>query len=279
MNEQTTQQGLCGTGKEQPHRIGKWSKIALVSSLGGWVFLFGAGVVGTVLAFVFIALKINDTYFDFLFRIMLWPLTVFSLLIFLVGITSAVVALIQIRQKKEDPKGISLALLAMYISGIYFFLLLTATIYIPFVHQVSQNSRCRENLTRLGASLQKYAAQHNGQYPDSNMWCDSLIRDENIDEWRFYCTLIPTKERNRYNKPYTLNPCAEPNSPGSTVLLFEAEPGWNQSGGPEIAIFQHHNRCPVLLNNGHIEFIKKNKIGLLNWNNKDPNCGREDISK
>jgi hypothetical protein len=274
MNEQINQQSIRNTGIEQPHRVGKWAKVALVSSVGGWLFLFGAGVAAAVLAFALIALKINEIYYDFLFRIILWALMVFSLSVFLVGITSAIVALVQIRQKKEDPKGMSLAIFALYISGIYFFLLLITTIYIPFVHQVSRNSRCRENLMRLGEGLQKYAAQHNGQYPDSNTWCDSLVRDVNIDERRLYCDLIPTKERNRYNTPYTLNHCAEPNSPGSVVLLFESEPNWNQSGGPEIATFEHHNRCPVLLNNGHVEFVKKDRIGLLNWNNMEPNCDR-----
>jgi 4-amino-4-deoxy-L-arabinose transferase-like glycosyltransferase len=279
MNEQTTQQGLCGTSKEQPHRIGKWSKIALVSSLGGWVLLFGAGVTGAVLAFALIALKINETYFDFIFRIILGALMVFSLSVFLVGITSAVVALVQIRQKKEDPKGMSLAIFALCASGCYFVLLLSVTVFIPRIHQAKHDRICRANLSCLGKGLQKYAAQHNGQYPDNNTWCDSLVREVHIDEWRFYCTLILTKERNRYNTPYTLNPCAEPNSPESAVLLFEAEPGWNQSGGPEIATFQHYDHCPVLLNNGHVKFVKQNRIRLLNWNSREPNCGREDISK
>jgi hypothetical protein len=279
MNEQTTQQGVYSTSKEQPHRIGKWSKIAFVSSLGGWVFLFGAGVTGAVLAFALIVLKVNETYCDFLFRIIFGSIMVFSILVFLVGITSAVVALVQIRQKKEDPKGMSLAIFALCVSGCYFVLLLSVTVFIPRIHQFKCDRICRENLSCLGKGLQKYAAQHNGLYPDSNAWCDSLIQEAHIDEWRFYCTSIPTKGRIRYNTPYTLNPCAEPNSPGTAVLFFEAKPGWNQSGGSEIAIFQHHTRCPVLLNNGQVEFIKKNKIGLLNWNNRDPNCGRENISK
>ncbi|MGA2680120.1 MAG: hypothetical protein ABSF37_12600 [Sedimentisphaerales bacterium] len=274
MNEQLNQQNIRNTGIEQPHRIGKWSKIALVSSLGGWVLLFGAGVAAAVLAFALIALKINETYFDFIFRIILRALMVFSLSVFIVGITSAIVALVQIRKKKEDPKGISLAIFALCVSGCYFVLLLSVTVFLPRMHQAKYDRICRANLSYLEKGLQKYAAQHNNLYPDSNAWCDLLIREAHIDDWRFCCTSIHTKERNRYNTPYTLNPCAEPNSPGSAVLLFEAKPGWNQSGGPEIAIFQHHNRCPVLLNNGHIEFVKKDRIGLLNWNNMEPNCER-----
>jgi hypothetical protein len=271
MNEEINQQNIRNTGIEQPHRVGQWAKVALVSSIGGWLFLFGTGVAAAALAFALIALKINETYLDFIFRIILRGIMIFSLSIFLVGITSATVVLVRIRQKKENPKSISWALVAIYLSGIYFIFLLFGTVYIPRMHQIKHD---KTNLSELGKGLHKYAAQHNGLYPDSNTWCDSLIQEVHTNKWRFYCTLIPEKERKQYNSPYTLNPCVESNSPGNAVLLFEAEPCWNQSGGLEIATFQHYDRCPVLLNNGRVKFVKKDGIGLLNWNNMEPNCDR-----
>ena len=279
MNEQINQQSLQNTGKEQPRKVGKWSKIALISSLGGWIFFISTGIALAGLLFILIAIKVDETHFDFLFTIIIRVLTIFSTLIFIIGTISAVVALVQIRKKKEDPKGISLALVAMYLSGIYFVLLLSVIFFIPRLHQASHDRVCKTNLSYLGKGLHKYAAQHDGLYPDSNKWCDSLIKDVNIDEWKFCCTLLPEQERNCHNTPYTLNHYFEPNSAGNIVLLFETEPGWNKSGGPEIAIFQHYNRCPVLFNNGRVEFVAKRKIKSLNWSNQDPNCDRKDIFK
>ncbi|MBD3331511.1 hypothetical protein GF356_01570 [candidate division GN15 bacterium] len=67
---------------------------------------------------------------------------------------------------------------------------------------------------------------------------------------------------------YAMNPNCEPNSPPDTVLLFEAKPGWNQQGGPELFTFDNHDPkggC-VLLNDGTIRFIRtEEELTELRW--------------
>jgi hypothetical protein len=67
---------------------------------------------------------------------------------------------------------------------------------------------------------------------------------------------------------YAMNPDCGPNSPPDTVLIFEANAGWNQHGGPELFTFDHHDPrggC-VLLNNGTVKFIRtEEELHQLRW--------------
>jgi hypothetical protein len=67
---------------------------------------------------------------------------------------------------------------------------------------------------------------------------------------------------------YAMNPDCEPNSPPDTVLLFEARPGWNQHGGPELFTFDNHDPKGglVLLNDGTVKFIRTDEeLRQLRW--------------
>ncbi len=65
-----------------------------------------------------------------------------------------------------------------------------------------------------------------------------------------------------------MNPYCEPNSPKDVVFLFEAKPGWNQRGGPELFTFDNHNHkggC-VRLNGGEVKFIRtEEELKQLRW--------------
>jgi hypothetical protein len=67
---------------------------------------------------------------------------------------------------------------------------------------------------------------------------------------------------------YAMNPNCKLDSPGDMVLLFEAKPGWNQNGGPELFTFSNHNPkggC-VLLNDGTVKFIRtEEELQQLRW--------------
>ena len=67
---------------------------------------------------------------------------------------------------------------------------------------------------------------------------------------------------------YAMNPNCEPNSPEDVVLLFEAQRGWNQYGGPELFNLDNHDPkggC-VLLNDGTLKFIRtKEELAQLRW--------------
>jgi prepilin-type processing-associated H-X9-DG protein len=51
------------------------------------------------------------------------------------------------------------------------------------------------------------------------------------------------------------------------VLLFESNPGWNQSGGPELLTTENHQRegCNIAFCDGHVAFIQTKDINNLKW--------------
>ena len=72
----------------------------------------------------------------------------------------------------------------------------------------------------------------------------------------------------RFVSHYAMNPNCRPSSGGDTVLLFEANAGWNQHGGPELFTFENHDPKGglVLLNDGTVRFIRtEEELGQLRW--------------
>jgi hypothetical protein len=125
-------------------------------------------------------------------------------------------------------------------------------------------------------------------YPDPNRWCDltakalwrlhgaqDTIEEDTATAALFRCPDVPQRAGDAQNRPasswvshYAMNPDCRPNSPGDVVLLFEAQAGWNQHGGPEVFTFDNHDPkggC-VLLNDGTIRFIRtKEELAQLRW--------------
>jgi prepilin-type processing-associated H-X9-DG protein len=57
------------------------------------------------------------------------------------------------------------------------------------------------------------------------------------------------------------------NTPHFTVLLYETNPGWNQSGGPEILTTDNHKGkgCNILFVDMHIQFVRTEYLKDLKW--------------
>jgi hypothetical protein len=95
------------------------------------------------------------------------------------------------------------------------------------------------NLRILGNSLKEYTKRHDGHLPDANNWCDQLLADKELGLTieNFY---HPQKERLglkgkmqfAFNKNLGGKRLAD--ITGDTVLIFEADGGWNLNGGAEL---------------------------------------------
>jgi hypothetical protein len=145
---------------------------------------------------------------------------------------------------------------------------------------------CRSNLTQLRKAILIYGRE-NGQYPHPNQWCDLLVKHVGVDAERFVCPAVTIRWRRQvFPWPiprktrchYAMNPNCRPNSPPDTVLLFETKGGWNRSGGPELLTTENHKAegCSVLFNDGHVEFVKNDRLGQLKWKvGEDANRGAD----
>jgi len=126
----------------------------------------------------------------------------------------------------------------------------------------SRRFACMARLKTLGVALSLYAEGNSNTYPTAQAWCDLLVGRYVPDEECLHCTKGPSRQCD-----YAMNPLADPNSSPEAVLLFECDPGWNRSGGPELLTTSHHegSGCNVLFVDGHVTFVKAEEIPLLRW--------------
>ena len=129
------------------------------------------------------------------------------------------------------------------------------------------------NLRLLGKSFIGYAKNNNGYLPDANQWCDLLMRyDKTLTGQNFKHPLIKEWECNiAFNK--NLNCLKLSEIPKDTVLLFEADGGWNLSGDKEL--FEKSRKeqtdyyfCYVLLADGNIESYRFEEGGYKTFDSK-----------
>ena len=130
-------------------------------------------------------------------------------------------------------------------------------------HNLYDRMTCGTSLRGLGAELQVYSDENEGQYPIADKWCDVISKYWGARPRRFYCIAEPVEG----HSPFAINPNCEPNSPNDVVLLFETKGGWNQSGGPELLNTENHKGkgANILFNDGHVEFVNQEDFGELNW--------------
>ena len=130
---------------------------------------------------------------------------------------------------------------------------------------------CASNLLTFWAGLHGFRDEKK-PYPPAVDWYDSTVNSYQV---KGYTANVATLERavtcpgaSHGHYHYAMNPDCDPNSPPDTVLLFEARPGRNQHGGPELFTFDNHDPkggC-ALLNDGTVKFIRtKEELQQLRW--------------
>ncbi|MHC4741235.1 MAG: hypothetical protein ACYS8Z_04960 [Planctomycetota bacterium] len=150
-------------------------------------------------------------------------------------------------------------------------LLLFSVSIIPHPHStrpIAYRLYCGTNMSGLGKALQSYADDFDGNLPPSEKWCDLLVEHGEVSLRSFLCKSV---DANEGQSCYAMNKNVIATKlsalAGDVVLLFEANPGWNQVGGPEMLIPDvHHGKgCNVLLADGRVEYVKSDRIGRLKW--------------
>jgi prepilin-type processing-associated H-X9-DG protein len=259
------------TAEKMPWQT-RWAKKAFIFSLVAWGFLIlspfaSAGIVITL------------------------PI---SLLFGMFGFVFGSVVLINYLYKNGSAKNLANASIGIFLSLLLFGVFTAIPLIISYPRYLGEKSYCESNLHTIKDTLNEYSKKY-GQYPPAEKWCDVLMQESPISgssfscisawEERYHQTIDQSADPNsqwrlifKYSDPngkisyvkrgyYAINPNCEPNSPNNIVLLFETKGGWNQFGGPEILTTDWHRKkgCNVLFNDGHVEFVKPNKIGKLKW--------------
>ncbi len=163
----------------------------------------------------------------------------------------------------------------------------------PGIETLRERWNCRHNLGVLSLERSVRSRAPSLSPIDPKHWCDDFAeafrlhgRNENFIAKIFTCPSVhsaveasgtrakpmdanlPTQPSRVGTADYAMNPYCTPDSPGDVVLLFEAKPGWNQHGGPELFTFDNHTHkggC-VKLNNGIAKFIRtEEELQQLRW--------------
>jgi hypothetical protein len=135
---------------------------------------------------------------------------------------------------------------------------------------------CSYNLSQLGKAMLIYSNDNQGRYPESDQWCDLLLKNNQVELKHFLCPgvtfqwcrqVLPWPVPKNHRCYYAMNPNCESNSPADTVLLFETKGGWNKFGGSELMTTKNHwrSRCNVLFNDGRVEYVKTEQFEELKW--------------
>jgi prepilin-type processing-associated H-X9-DG protein len=133
--------------------------------------------------------------------------------------------------------------------------------------RVPAAARCGPNLSGLGKAMLIYADDYD-VLPLADRWCDLLVNHAEAAPKLLIC---PASGVRRGQSTYAMNASAAGRPvvglPLELVLLYESSPGWNQTGGPELLSTENHEGmgCNVLFVDGHVEFVKANKLAELKW--------------
>jgi len=176
-----------------------------------------------------------------------------------------IVALVKISKSGGMLRGKGMA-----ITGIVLPLLLPLFLAIMLpalgkVRRIAQQVVCATNLKHIGAAMQKYQEENDGELPMGAEWCDLLVADSNLKKDVFRC-------RRAVEGPstYAMNEGAlraNGELPDDMVVVFESGPSWNQVEGLEDVNLENHYEegCNVLFADGHVEFVKVEDVNDLLW--------------
>lgn len=185
------------------------------------------------------------------------------------AIIFGIISLVKISRSQGQLKGTGLAIAGIAVPVVSLpIVALVMGIMMPAMvraRDVAQRVVCGTNLSSITKAMLIYADDNKDRFPDSDHWCDLLIKTENCNKKQFQC--VGDKEG---PSSYAMNKNAEKlgaNSPLDMVLLFESKPGWNQSGGPELLTTENHagEGCNIAFCDGHVAFIKADDINKLRW--------------
>ncbi len=187
----------------------------------------------------------------------------------LLAIIFGIVALVNINKSRGNLKGNGMAISGIVIPIIIVpFIAILLSILMPALAKVrilSQRVVCGSHMNSIGKELMIYANDNNDKYPATDKWCDLLLENSNISKKVLICPGAPEGPCD-----YAMNKNIEkigPLGPSDLVLLFETDPGWNQSGDEEILSTENHkgDGCNILFNDGHVEFVLTENLSRLKW--------------
>jgi hypothetical protein len=161
------------------------------------------------------------------------------------GLIAGIVSRVLSRKRPEQFGGKRLATAAIII-GAFWIIAIPSGIYYGMVQMRRQfytNQNCFTHARSLTTSLRIISIANNGAYASADSWCDAISKEVTSKD-HFKCPDDPEHVEVGFAYNEKLSGVKDPNP--RTVMIFEANLGWNGSGGLSnvIAKARHNGWAP-----------------------------------
>ena len=190
------------------------------------------------------------------------------------AIICGIVALVKISGSNGLLKGKGMAITGLVLPGVFVVLLPVLGIFAAILMPAFTSARgkalevvCRSNMKQLSMAAALYADENDGEFPTASEWCDLVFDYAGSNQQIFRCPAAPEGIFYGYAFNRNLDGVKLHEVDPQTVMIFEADGGWNETGVADLATFDRHLQpgCNVGFVDGHIEFVPVERIGELKW--------------
>ncbi len=191
----------------------------------------------------------------------------------LVGLVLGIIAMVRIRNSGGRLSGNGLALAGTIVSGIFVLMIpLFMALLLPAMAagvQKAQEINCLNNEKQLALAVMVYSGDHTNHLPPAATWCDAIQSAAGGSDKVFKCPAANPGSRCDYAFNAKLDGLDAGKVNPQTVMIFEADGGWNANGGPELlparARHGHGTIYVVAFADGHVEAVNQSRLNTLRW--------------
>jgi len=188
----------------------------------------------------------------------------------LFGLILGIIAMVKVRNSGGKLGGNGLALAGVIVSAVFLFMIpIFAAMLLPALaaaKQKAQDINCVNNEKQLALAVRIYSGDHNNQFPPAATWCDAIKMSVGSEKV-FKCPAASSGSRCDYAFNTKLDGLDESKVSPQTVMIFEADSGWNANGGPELMIGKprHARMFVVAFADGSVRQLRESQLNTLRW--------------
>ena len=188
----------------------------------------------------------------------------------LIGLILGIVAMVKVRKSRGALGGGGIALAGVIVSAIFLLMIpFFAAMLLPALaaaKQKAQSVYCVNNVKQLSVALRIYAGDNQNHYPAATNWCDAIRSDVGTTNV-FHCPADFSGSRCSYAFNTRLSGVEDGKADPNTVMIFEADAGWNAAGGRELMLAKprHGHLVVVGFADGHVEQVRESRLPELRW--------------
>jgi hypothetical protein len=190
------------------------------------------------------------------------------------GLILGILALMRVKGSSGTLTGGGMAIGGIVVSAFFtmmipIFVLLFIPVLAAAKHR-AQTIRCVDNEHQLARAVRLYADNNANHFPPAATWCDAIKDTVGSNTNIFLCPAASPGSRCDYAFNAALGGMDDSKVNPQTVLLFEADSGWDANGGVDLMAtpLRHEfgRKCVVALADGSVEEVKASEVGTLRWN-------------